>query len=242
MEPVAVVIPTLNEAQSIGEVIAEIPRDLVHKIIVVDGGSDDGTPENAAAAGGHVIAAGGRGYGRACAAGIAAMPECGIIVFMDGDGADRGDLMMLLVDPIRRGEYDFVIASRARGEREPGAMSWHQLLAGGLAGLGTRLLYGVRFTDMCAYRAIRRDCLERLGMREMTYGWNLEMQMRAARAGLHILEVPMPYRRRRGGMSKVAGSFRGSLRAALRITATFIRVATDSRGDHLRAAEPLTTR
>lgn len=243
MELVAVVIPTLNEAQSIGGVIAEIPRDLVHEIIVVDGGSDDGTPENAVTAEARIIAAGGRGYGRACAAGIAAAsPECGIIVFMDGDGADRGDLMMLLVDPIRCGEYDFVIASRARGERERGAMSWHQLLAGDLAGLGIRLLYGVRFTDMCAYRAIRRDCVERLGMREMTYGWNLEMQMRAARAGLRILEVPMPYRRRSGGVSKVAGSFSGSLRAALRITATFIRVATASRSDHLRSPEPLTTR
>jgi glycosyltransferase involved in cell wall biosynthesis len=243
MEPVAVVIPTLNEAQSIGRVIAEIPHDRVHEIIVVDGGSDDGTPEKAAAAGARVIAVGGRGYGRACAAGVRAVPpECGIIVFMDGDGADRGDLMMLLVDPIHCGEYDFVIASRARGEREPGAMSWHQLLAGDLAGLGTRVLYGVRFTDMCAYRAIRRDCLERLGMREMTYGWNLEMQMRAARAGLRTLEVSMPYRRRSGGMSKVAGSFSGSLRAALRITATFIRVATASRSDHLRSPEPLTTR
>ena len=160
----------------------------------------------------------------------------------DGIGGEATCLVGGEYDPIRRGEYDFVIASRARGEREPGAMSWHQLLAGDLAGLGTRLLYGVRFTDMCAYRAIRRDCLEHLGMREMTYGWNLEMQMRAARAGLRILEVPMPYRRRHGGVSKVAGSFSGSLRAALRITVTFIRVATASRGDHLRSPEPLTTR
>ena len=151
--------------------------------------------------------------------------ECAILVFMDGDGADRGDLMARLVDPIRCGDYDFVIASRARGEREPGAMSWHQLFAGYLVGLGTRVLYGVRYTDMCAYRAIRRDCLERLGMREPTYGWNIEMQMRAARAGLRILEVPMPYRRRSGGKSKVAGTVRGSVRAACRIGLTFARVA-----------------
>ena len=110
--------------------------------------------------------------------------ECGIIVFMDGDGADRGDLIAQLVDPIRRGEYDFVIASRTRGEREAGSMSWLQLLAGYLAGLGIGRSMACATRDMCAYRAIRRDCLERLRMREMTYGWNIEMQMRAARAAL----------------------------------------------------------
>jgi glycosyltransferase involved in cell wall biosynthesis len=242
MAAVAVVIPTLNEAQSIGTVVSEIPRDLAQQIIVVDGGSDDGTPAIAAAAGARVIAAG-KGYGRACALGVAAVPPAaGIIVFMDGDGADRGDLMARLVDPIRRGDYDFVIASRARGRREPGAMSWHQLFAGYLAGLGTSALYGVRYTDMCAYRAIRRDCLERLGMREMTYGWNIEMQMRAARAGLRILEVPMPCRRRGGGQSKVAGTLRGSVRAASRITLTFLRVAA-ARGDtYRRSRTPSTTR
>jgi glycosyltransferase involved in cell wall biosynthesis len=253
MEPVAeasrgpaaaVVIPTLDEAQSIKTVVTEIPRDLAQEIIVVDGGSTDGTPAIAAAAGARVVAVGGRGYGRACAAGVAAAsPQARIIVFIDGDGADRGDLMALLVDPIRRGGYDFVIASRARGRREPGAMSWHQLLAGRLAGLGSGALYGVRYTDMCAYRAIRRDCLERFGMREMTYGWNLEMQMRAAQAGLRILEVPMPYRRRRGGQSKVAGTWRGSVRAASRIALTFLRVATAARsGAHRRSQGPSTTR
>lgn len=228
MEPlgVTVVIPALDEAESIKGVVTEIPRDLVREIVVVDGGSRDGTAKVAAAAGARVIVAGQRGYGRACAAGVAtASPDCGIIVFMDGDGADRGDLMARLVNPIRKGEYDFVIASRARGEREPGSLSWYQLFAGYIAGIGTRALYGVRYTDMCAYRAIRRDCLAPLGMRELTYGWNIEMQMRAARAGLRILEVPMPYRRRNGGKSKVAGTLRGSLRAAWRIAATFLRVA-----------------
>jgi glycosyltransferase involved in cell wall biosynthesis len=223
---VAVVIPALDEAESIGAVVGEIPRDVAHEIIVVDGGSRDGTVEIAAAAGARVVACGERGYGRACRAGIAAAsPGIGIVVFMDGDGADRGDLMAGLVDPIRAGDWDFVIASRARGEREAGAMNWHQLLAGYLAGLGTRALYGVRYTDMCAYRAIRRDRLDALGLREMTYGWNIEMQMKAARAGLRILEVPMPYRRRSGGKSKVAGTIGGSLRAAWRITGTFLRVA-----------------
>jgi glycosyltransferase involved in cell wall biosynthesis len=231
MEPlgVAVVIPTLDEAESIAGVVTEIPSGLVREIIVVDGGSRDGTAEVATAAGARVVVPGQTGYGRACLAGIAAAsPECGIIVFMDGDGADRGDLMARLVEPVRDGDFDFVIASRARGERELGSMSWHQLLAGYLAGLGTRALYGVRYTDMCAYRAIRRDCLERLGMREMTYGWNIEMQMKAAQAALRVLELPMPYRRRSGGVSKVAGSLRGSLRAAWRITTTFLRVAVSS--------------
>jgi glycosyltransferase involved in cell wall biosynthesis len=233
MEPlgVAVVIPVLNEAASIAGVVSEIPRDVVREIIVVDGNSRDGTAEVAMAAGARVVVPGASGYGRACAAGAAAAaPECDIIVFMDGDGADRGDLMADLVAPVRDGNYDFVIASRARGEREPGSMSWHQLLAGRLAGIGTRALYGVRYTDMCAYRVIRRDCLDRLGMREMTYGWNIEMQMKAARMALRILEVPMPYRRRSGGVSKVAGTIRGSLRAAWRITATFLRVAASPQG------------
>ena len=227
MEPlgVAIVIPVLNEAQSVGKVVWEIPRALATEIIVVDGGSDDGTAAAAQAAGARVIAAEARGYGAACIGGAMAAANCGIIVFMDGDGADRGDLMIQLVDPIRRGDYDFVIASRTRGTREPGSMSWHQLVAGYLAGLSIGFLYGVRYTDMCAYRAIRRDYLDRLGMCEMTYGWNIEMQMRAARKRLRILEVPMPYRCRFAGTSKVAGSLRGSLRAAYRIVATFIRVA-----------------
>ena len=249
MEPlaVAVVIPTLNEAQSIGGVVTEIPGDLVHEIIIVDGGSSDDTQAVAAAAGARVVTASGRGYGRACATGAAAAaPECAVIVFMDGDGADRGDLIGQLVDPIRGGKYDFVIASRSRGEREAGSMSRLQLLAGRLAGLGIRVLYGVRYTDMCAYRAIRRDCLERLNMREMSYGWNIEMQMRAAGAGLRILEIPMPYRRRSGGKSKVAGAVRGSLRAAFRIALTFVRVAAASGSlrfrSPLRAPTPPTTR
>lgn len=230
MEPVAVVIPTLNEADCIAAVIAEIPRSIAREIIVADSASSDGTGEVAARAGARVITVQQRGYGRACAAGIAAAsPDCSILAFLDGDGADRGDLMQRIVQPILDGTHDFVIASRTRGAREPGAMSWHQLLAGRLAGWGMRALYGVRYSDMCAYRAIRRECLQRLDMREMTYGWNLEMQMKAARAGLRVLELPMPYRRRSGGTSKVAGTLRGTIRAAARIVATFARVALSRR-------------
>jgi glycosyltransferase involved in cell wall biosynthesis len=223
---VAVVIPTLNEAEAIGRVVAELPRAIATEIIVADSGSRDGTGGVARAAGARVVELTERGYGRACAAGAAAADRaCEVIVFLDGDGADRGDLLERIVGPVLSGEYDFVIASRTRGERDPGSMSWHQVLAGHLAGFGMGALYRVRYTDMCAYRAIARDALTRLGMTEMTYGWNIEMQMKAARAGLRILEVPMPYRCRLGGESKVAGSLRGSVRAAWRIVTTFFRVA-----------------
>ncbi len=222
---VAVIIPTLNEEASIGDVVRAIPRPLVSHVIVADGGSRDATCARATEAGAEVIDAG-RGYGRACLAGVAAAADADIVVFMDGDGADDPAAIERLVAPIRADQYDFVIASRARGNREPGSIGWHQLLAGWLAGLGTQTLYGVRYTDMCAFRAIRRDVLLRLGMSEMTYGWNIEMQMRAARAGLRVLEIPVDYRCRTGGASKVAGSLRGTLVAAGRIVATFVRVAT----------------
>ena len=226
---VTVVIPTLNEADVIGAVVREIPRAVATEVIVADSGSKDGTQQAAAEAGARVIDLRQRGYGLACARAAAeADPASDIIVFMDGDGADRADLMHLLVDPIRAGTHDFVIASRTRGERDPGSMSWHQVFAGQAAGLGMRALYGVRYTDMCAFRAIRRSSLLALGLREMTYGWNIEMQMQAARAGLRILEVPVPYRCRAGGQSKVAGSLRGSLRAGWRIVTTFARVAASS--------------
>jgi glycosyltransferase involved in cell wall biosynthesis len=226
MEPlVAVIIPTLNEASAIATVIRELPRDLVRQIIVADSGSTDGTADIARAAGATVLDTG-RGYGRACAAGVAAAdPACTVIVFLDGDGADRGDLLQQIAGPVLAGEQDLVLASRTRGIREPGSMNWHQVLAGHLAGFGIGALYGVRYSDMCAFRAIRRDALARLGMRELTYGWNIEMQMKGARARLRILEVPMPYRCRLGGESKVAGSLRGSIRAASRIGSTFFRVA-----------------
>jgi glycosyltransferase involved in cell wall biosynthesis len=221
---VTVIIPTFNEAEAIAGVVREIPRDIAREVIVADGGSTDGTQEIARLAGARVIEAG-RGYGRACQAGADAA-QCDALVFLDGDGADRGDLLALIAGPVLSGAHDFVLASRTLGERDPGSMLWHQLLAGRLAGWGMDALYGVRYSDMCAYRAIRRDRLRDLRMREMTYGWNIEMQMKAARSGLRIKEIPMPYRRRAGGQSKVAGSLRGTLRATGRIISTFVRVAT----------------
>lgn len=142
---------------------------------------------------------------------------------MDGDGADRGDLLARLAAPVLQGVADLSVASRTRGVREPGAMSRHQILAGEIAGLGIGMLYGMRYTDMCAYRVLRRDALPRLGMRETGYGWNLEMQMRAAKLGLRVAEVPMPYRRRVGGKSKVAGSVGGTVQAGGKIAAVFVR-------------------
>jgi glycosyltransferase involved in cell wall biosynthesis len=220
---VVVAIPALNEEASIAGVVAGIQRAIASRIIVADGGSADGTVARAEHAGAQVIEAG-KGYGRACWRATQAAQDAEIIVFMDGDGADDPLSLAALVAPIRSGQYDFVIGSRARGQRAPGSIAWHQLAAGALAGWATGILYGVRYTDMCAFRAIRRELLLDLGMREMTYGWNIEMQMRAAQAGLRILEIPVPYHCRTGGTSKVAGSLRGSVRAGLRILTTFCRV------------------
>jgi glycosyltransferase involved in cell wall biosynthesis len=233
---VAVIIPTFDEAESIGTVVAELPRDIVDRVIVVDGGSSDATRARAKEGGAEVIAIG-RGYGLACLTGAQAAADAEILVYMDGDGADDSAAIAALIAPIAAGTCDFVIASRARGKREPGSMSWHQLLAGRVIGALTALLYGIRYTDMCALRAIRRDTLLKLGMREMTYGWNLEMQMRAARAHLRVREVPVDYRCRIGGQSKVAGSLSGSLKAGARILATFVRIALEPRSSFRSAAE-----
>ncbi|MFZ0837260.1 MAG: glycosyltransferase family 2 protein [Xanthobacteraceae bacterium] len=230
---VVVVIPTLNEEDSIGSAVRAIPRPPVDKIIIADGPSTDATGTRAAEAGAEVIKVG-RGYGRACAAAVEAAPDAEIIVFMDGDGADDPACIPDLIAPIRAGTHDFVIGSRVTGKREPGSMAWHQVAAGRFAGALLRVLYGVRYTDMCAFRAIRREQLLRLQMRETTYGWNIEMQMRAARAGLRILEIPVPYRRRSGGTSKVAGSLSGTIRAATRIVATIARIATDRPSDRVQ--------
>ena len=230
MTRVAAVIPTLNEADTIAGTIAALPRSVVYEIIVADSSSSDGTAAIARATGARGVTLAERGYGRACAAGAAAAGEgCGIILFLDGDGADRADLADELVAPIRAGTHDFVIGSRVREKREPGSMSWHQVLAGRLAGWLMSWLYAVRYTDMCAFRAISREALARLDMRETTYGWNIEMQMKAARAGLRILEVPVPYRCRAGGSSKVAGTLGGSVRAAWRIVVTIARTALSGR-------------
>jgi glycosyltransferase involved in cell wall biosynthesis len=226
MNSVSVIIPALDEEEPIASVVREcLATGLPNEVIVVDNGSTDRTAERARGAGARVVTAQ-RGYGRACAAGVRALsPECEIVVFLDGDGSDVPAFMSQLVEPVAWATHDFVIGSRTRGQREPGSMNLQQILAGQLAGLILRLLYGVRYTDMSPFRAIRRDALERLDMREETYGWNLEMQMKAARDGLRVLEIPVNHRRRAGGESKVSGTFRGTFVAGSRIVATLVRVA-----------------
>jgi glycosyltransferase involved in cell wall biosynthesis len=226
---VSVIIPALNEEEPIGDVVCSVlATGIPSEVIVADNGSDDATAERAATAGAKIVSEPNRGYGRACAAGVRSVsPDCEILVFLDGDGSDCPEFMPALIGPIIANTHDFVIGSRARGKREPGSMNFQQLFAGRLAGALTTLLYRVRYTDMCPFRAIRADTLANLGMREQTYGWNLEMQMRAAKQKLRILEIPVDHRCRTGGVSKVSGTLRGTLVAGTRILATALRVALE---------------
>jgi glycosyltransferase involved in cell wall biosynthesis len=232
---ISVIIPALNEEQAIAEVVRSLASALaagsfavgsiVGEILVVDNGSTDNTAIQAAEAEATVIHTPHRGYGRACASGIlAADPASSVFVFLDGDGSDVTAELPTVAGPVLEGRYDFVIGSRIRGPREPGSLLPSQVFAGWLAGVLIRLRYGVRYTDMGPFRAISRTALESLKMSEMTYGWNLEMQMKAARDGLRILEVPVSYRLRQGGVSKVAGSLRGSIKAAICIMKVFIAI------------------
>ena len=227
---VALVIPVLEEAATIGAVVRAVPRAVVGDVIVVDGGSRDRTVGEATAAGARVLVIYERGYGRACRAGAeAAAPDAEIIVFLDGDGSDDPALIPAVIAPIAAGAADFVLGSRTRGAREPGSLTALQVWSGRLIGLVVWARYGVRYTDMSPFRAIRRSALATLGMRELTYGWNLEMQMRAAGAGLRVVEVPVATRRRAGGESKVSGSLKGTLKAGGRILATLLRIGLERR-------------
>ena len=227
---VSAVIPCLDEEETIGPVVAAVLGQGVAEVVVVDGGSADRTVERAEAAGARVVREGRRGYGRAIQSGIRAMrPDAGIALFLDGDGSDPPERIPDVVGPVAAGRADFVLGTRLYGAREPGALSPQQIVAGRLAGLLLRVGYGARFTDMSPFRAIRRDRLDALGMREETYGWNLEMMMRVAAAGLRSVEVPVGQRRRAGGVSKVSGNLRASVDAAWKITTTYLRLAAELR-------------
>ncbi len=224
---VSVVIPCLNEEEPIADVVREcLATGIPQEVIVVDNGSTDHTAERAREAGARVVSQPVRGYGRACAAGVAAIdPRATSRCSSTATAATCPRSWTNSSRRSRDGRADFVIGSRTRGEREPGSMNTQQIFAGYLAGFLMRVLYRVRYTDMCPFRAIRRDTLATLGMKEETYGWNLEMQMRAAKKGLRILEIPVAHRCRTGGVSKVSGTLRGTFVAGWKIVTTFLRIA-----------------
>ena len=223
---VSIVIPCLNEEQAIGSLVTGLRGAGLDEIVVVDGRSTDRTVAAARAAGAVVVDEPRRGYGRACAAGVAAVrQDATIIAFIDGDGSDDPAGAHAIVGPVMRGEADFCLASRLRGDRDPGSMTASQVVAGRLAGVLLRIAYGARYTDMAPFRAIRRDMLQSLGMRETTFGWNLEMQMRVAARGLTVEEVSARCLRRAGGVSKVSGNLRAAVPAAATLVRTFLRLA-----------------
>lgn len=227
---VSAIVPCLDEEEAIGDVVTGLLAHGVDEVVVVDGGSRDGTAARAAAAGARVVIEPRRGYGRAVQTGIAALcPETSLVIFVDGDGSDRLDFVPALLNPLHRGEADFVHGTRLKGPREAGALSPPQIVAGHLVGALIRLVYGVRFTDMSPFRAIRRADLDGLGMRDESFGWNLEMLMRVAATGLRCQEVPVGQRRRRGGVSKVSGHLWTGMRAAWIILLTFLRLVLDLR-------------
>ncbi|MDQ2834810.1 MAG: glycosyltransferase family 2 protein [Acidobacteriota bacterium] len=234
MVQVSIIIPALNEAESIGRVVGEMPWGLIAECIVVDNGSTDETAAIAEAAGARVIRSA-RGYGAACKAGTeAALAGSEILVYMDGDGSDVVTDLPKLTGPIEDGVADFVIGSRIRGRREEGSMLGSQVFAGWMVGLLLRSVQvgrrdKVRYTDMGPFRAIRRTSLNGLHMSELTYGWNLEMQIKAIKQGLRVVEIPVDYRRRLGGVSKVSGDLKASAKAALRILEVLFRVGLSRR-------------
>jgi glycosyltransferase involved in cell wall biosynthesis len=218
-----IVIPAFDEEAAVGLVLDEIPRAWADRVIVVDNASRDRTAEVAAAHGAEVLRETRRGYGAACLRGIAATgAETEVIVILDADHSDYPQDLPELLGPIASGEADFVIGSRTIGRAEAGALPWNQRWGNALACRLMHALYGHRFTDMGPFRAIRRERLLALGMRDATFGWNVEMQAKALAAGLRVVEVPVRYRRR-VGKSKISGTIGGTVRAGTKIIATILR-------------------
>jgi glycosyltransferase involved in cell wall biosynthesis len=209
---VSVIIPTHNEAQAIGRVLADLPSDLVTEVIVVDSNSTDGTPELARKLGARVIEEPRRGYGRACLTGIANAQNPDVLVFLDGDYSDRPAELPLLLAPIIEGRADITLGSRLSGESIAGALPWHQAFGNRLAAGLIRLLYGVTISDLGPFRAGRAEVLRALALEEATYGWAVEMIVKGAIAGFRIVEVPVSYHPRIG-KSKISGTVKGTIGA-----------------------------
>ena len=229
---IAVVIPACDEEEAIGKVLQDIP-DIAQQIIVVDNGSADRTAEVARCLGACVVAEPSRGYGQACLTGMAHLDGPDIVVFLDGDYSDYPEDMLAIVRPIIADGADMVIGSRVLGQREKGALLPQARFGNWLATFLIRLLFGVTFTDLGPFRALRYDVLMRLEMQDRNFGWTAEMQVKAARLGLRTAEVPVRYRRRIGS-SKITGTLSGTLRAGYKILWTIFRYVrwrpTQSRG------------
>jgi glycosyltransferase involved in cell wall biosynthesis len=220
---IAVIIPALNEEESIAHVISAIPQ-WVDDIVVADNGSTDGTASVAHVQGARVVTELRRGYGSACLTAINALHEPDILVFIDGDFSDYPEEMPYLVDPIIRGEAEIVIGSRVLGKRQKGSLTPQQIMGNALACFLIRLFWKKKYTDLGPFRAIRFSSLKKLGMKDPDYGWTVEMQIKAVRAGLSIKEVPVSYRQRIG-TSKVSGTIRGIAGAGSKIFFTIFKYA-----------------
>ena len=221
---IALIIPALDEELALPTVLDELPRSLFAQVIVVDNGSRDSTAAVARAGGARVVSEPRRGYGRACLAGLAALDGAAdIVVFMDADSSDVPAEAAQLLAPILAGEADLVIGSRRLGRAAPAALAWHQRWGNRLVVGLIRLLFGFRYTDLGPFRAIRRTSLAELALRDTTFGWTAEMQVKAVRRGLRVREVPVSYRPRLG-RSKISGTVSGSLRAGIKILWTVLRL------------------
>lgn len=223
-----VIVPALNEAGCIADLVRAALAQSVSAVIVVDNGSTDDTGALAQAAGAHVVREARPGYGYACYAGVLAAPEADVLVFLDGDDSFLPEELPRLLGPIQAGQADLVLGSRPQGQIEAGSMPPQQRFGNWLVARLMRWLYRLPLTDLGPYRAVRRELLAALDMREMTYGWPTEMIVKAARRRARIAEVPVTYRARRTGQSKVSGTLRGTVLAGYRIlSATFRYVAWD---------------